>query len=54
MDDGRVRKLQKEMLDELGEMKFCHIKVSPFEHEWKVSPLVLSPKLPKKMTMNGT
>jgi hypothetical protein len=34
MDDDRVETLQKEMLDELGEMKFGNIKVSPFEHDW--------------------
>ena len=33
-DDDRVSMLQKELLEEIGDTKFCDIKVSPFEHEW--------------------
>ncbi|MCY3007019.1 MAG: hypothetical protein NTV29_13735 [Planctomycetota bacterium] len=33
MDDDRVATLQKELLEELVDTKFCNIKVSPFVQE---------------------
>ncbi len=34
IDDGNVATVQKQMLAELGDTKFCNIQVCPFAHAW--------------------